>query len=112
MTHLTDMAVNRQQDAYLDEGNDLAIVSGLENTKQSAALQVLDETDDLIGEVLNGNQLTKLRGRIRTELQADPELSTVHEVKLVSIDDNKNKVNIEVKAEPSDVELTIPVPEN
>lgn len=110
MVHLTDMAVNRQQDIYPNEGGDWALVSGLDNTKQSAALQVLDEADDLVGEQLTSNQLTKLRGRIRTEVEGDSEIEAVHEVRIKSIDKQKNEVNVHVSATPNDVPLTIPIP--
>lgn len=90
----TDLAINENKDIYLDEGNDLAVINGKAQLRQSVGIDVMDELQKFVGGRLTGPNIGRLEERIRKGLDDDPQLSNVRNVTIRTFDRRNNTIEI------------------
>lgn len=98
MTHRpTDLRVDADTlDLFIDQSNDLATISGLEQLQQSVSLDVLDVTRSLRGESITGEHLGLLEERVRESLQQDEQVGDVQSVDAKEFDRRDNRIKLDV----------------
>lgn len=92
----TDLDINKQKDIHLDSANDLATTSGVAQIEQSVGLDVLDITQDFVGEHFNGEQIGRLEDGIRRSLQQDEQVLTVRQVEISAYNPSTGKVEVDI----------------
>lgn len=102
---LRDLEVQRN-DIGLDDGGDLAFVTGMDNVKQSVALDIRDVTHFDVGGTLTSDTTFALRDEIKRSLQTDPQITTPITVELDSVDKNAGVVNFAITTRDNE-EFTI-----
>lgn len=90
----TDLRLNEEKDIHLDAGNDLALVSGEEQLRQSIGIDVLDEISAFVGSRITGTNIGRLEERIRKGLNDDPQLAAVRNVTIEQFDRRDDTVEI------------------
>lgn len=90
----TDLAINDEKDIYLDDGNDLALVNGVQQLRQSVGIDVMDELQAFIGGRITGTTIGRLEERIRRGLDDDPQLAGVRDVTIQEYDRGEETVLI------------------
>jgi len=90
----TDLKLNEGKDIHLDTGNDLALVSGKQQLRQSIGIDVLDEISAFIGGRITGTNIGRLEERIRKGLDEDPQLAEVRNVTIEQFDRRDDTVEI------------------
>jgi hypothetical protein len=104
----TDIELSQDKDVFLDDGNDLALVSGQTQLQQSVAIDVFDELQDFVGGRLTGQRIGLLEERIRNGLNDDPQVGEVVQVNVTEYNRSTSTVDIEVQvADDEDFELTL-----
>lgn len=104
----TDLDLDSNRDTHLDETNDLAVTSGVEQLQQSVGIDVMDELEDFVAGRLTGENIGRLEERIRQGLDADPQLSDVRNVTIEQFNRQNNTVQIGVHVvENEDFTLTV-----
>lgn len=105
MTHKkypTDLDLNSEKDVHLDDANDLALVSGVAQLRQSIAIDVMDELQDLVGSPVTPEEIGLLEESIREGLNEDPQLKEVVNVTVTEYDRGNNSITIEARTIDSD----------
>lgn len=77
---VTDVAVDENLDIFIDDTNDIGVVTGSEQLEQSVALDILDVTRDFVGRRLSANNVGILEERIRQSLESDEQLGPIESV--------------------------------
>lgn len=103
-----DIAIDESRDVFLDDTNDLALVSGSEQLEQSIAIDVLDETQLLVGSRISAQSLGLLEQRIKEALNEDPQVGTVRNVSVSKFDKRDDTVTVNVSLSEND-DFTIDV---
>jgi len=93
----TDLDLDPDKDIHLDGANDLALVSGVDQLKQSVAIDVMDEIQDFIGGRVTGRNIGLLEERLRQAFNDDPQLDEVVSVNITQYDQRTNELTIEAK---------------
>lgn len=91
-----DIALNEDGDVYLDDVNDLALVSGRAQLQQSIAIDVLDVTEQFVGRRVTAQSVGLLEQRILEALEEDPQVGTIREVTVEEFDRRNNSVTAQV----------------
>jgi 2-polyprenyl-6-methoxyphenol hydroxylase-like FAD-dependent oxidoreductase len=103
-----DIGIDQNRDVYLDDGNDLGLVSGNAQLEQSVAIDVLDETRRFIGSTVTAQTIGLLEQRIGEGLADDPQVATIRDVSVEEFDKRDNSVTVSVSvAEDEDFTLTV-----
>lgn len=92
---LTDLLIDRN-DIRLNKTNDIALVDGIENVKQSVALDVRDITHFAIGSNINANTIYDVTAAIERSLAADPQITAPTTVELQSINKDANELQFDI----------------
>lgn len=103
-----DIAIGTDQDIFLDDTNDLALVSGDAQLEQSIAIDVLDVTEQFVGSSITAQSIGLLEQRIREALNDDPQVGTVRDVNVSEYDKRTNSITAEVSLS-EDEDFTIEV---
>lgn len=106
----TDLDLTSDRDIHLDGGNDLATTSGLSQLEQSVGIDVLDATQEFVGEPLTGQSLGLLEERLRQSLNQDEQLDGVTTVNVEEYDRRTGSVTFTVVVS-QDEDFTITVTE-
>jgi len=91
----TDLDLDSSKDVYLDGSNDLAVVSGEAQLRQSVAIDAMDEIQEFIGGRVTGKNVGLLEERLRRAFNDDPQLDEVVNVNVVEYDRRTNELVIE-----------------
>lgn len=91
-----DIALNEDADVYLDDVNDLALVSGNDQLQQSIAIDVLDVTQQFVGSKISAQSVGLLEQRILEALNEDPQVGTIRNVSVEEFDRRNNSVTVQV----------------
>lgn len=103
-----DIAIDANRDIFLDDTNDLALVSGDAQLEQSVAIDVLDETQTFIGGKLTSQNVSLLEERMREALDDDPQIGDVISVTIDEYDRRNNSITASVRVTEND-DFTITV---
>lgn len=93
---VTDLGLNENKDVYIDSSNDLGLVSGIDQLTQSVGIDVFDETSQLIGNKLTGQQIGRIESQITAALNDDPQLADVVDVTIESYNITNGTIDISV----------------
>lgn len=93
----TDIDLNSDKDVHLNGANDLALVGGEEQLRQSVAIDVMDEIEDFIGGRVTGKTLGLLEERFLQAFNDDPQLDEVISVNIKQYDRRTDELIIEAK---------------
>jgi hypothetical protein len=105
---VTDIALSQDKDIHLDDGNDLALVSGQQQLQQSVAIDVFDELQDFVAGRITGQEVGLLEERIRVGLNEDPQVGEIVRVNVTEYNQTSSTIDVEVQvADNEDFELTI-----
>jgi len=105
-----DIALNSDQDVYLDAGNDLALVAGNNTVVQSIAIAVGNVSELLVGERLRPQTIQTVEKEIRDALDSDPQVEQVLDVTVEEFDTTTDTLTVSVKLiGQEDIETPIPV---
>lgn len=91
---MSDIHLNSNFEVEIDDGGDLKQVSGVERVRQSVAVHVEAETQDLVGEVYALD--TKYRSRVRRAIRNHPLLPEVEDISITEVVTEDNVYEIEV----------------
>jgi hypothetical protein len=108
MEYPTDFNLNSSKDVYVDASNDIALVSGVAQLRQSVAIDVFDETSQLIGGKVTGQDFGRIESAIRESLNDDPQLAEVQQVSVEEFNKDTNEVTVTVLTTANN-EFTLPV---
>lgn len=103
-----DIAIDSGKDIFLNDANDLALVSGREQLQQSIAIDVLDVTRDFVGSSITAQSIGLLEQRILEALEDDPQVGVIRDVSIMEFDKRTNTVTVEVSLAEND-DFTIEV---
>jgi len=103
-----DIAIGTDQDIFLDDTNDLALVSGDAQLEQSIAIDVLDVTEQFVGSAITAQSIGLLEQRIREALNDDPQVGTVRDVNVSEYDKRTRAITADVSLS-EDEDFTIEV---
>lgn len=92
---LRDLLIKRD-DIILNQTNDLELVSGIDNVKQSVALDVRDVAHFAVGSSITSTTIYELTAAIERSLATDPQITPPTSVKLESINQDANILNYHV----------------
>jgi len=104
----TDIALNEHKDVFIDDGNDIATVTGEKQLIQSVAINVFDETFASIGAPLSGEEIASIESDIFDALDTDPQISTVQSVRVDSYNVDEGSVTVTVETVAND-DFTLPI---
>lgn len=107
---VTDLRVNDDIDVYIDQANDLATISGIEQLEQSTGLDVLNQVRQFSGGKLTGESVGLLEERVRASLQSDPQIDRIITVSVSEYNRETGDVALDVVATENDdftIELTL-----
>lgn len=107
---VTDLRVNDDIDVYIDQANDLATISGIEQLEQSTGLDVLNQVRQFSGGKLTGESVGLLEERVRVSLQSDPQIDRIITVSVSEYNRETGDVALDVVATENDdftIELTL-----
>jgi hypothetical protein len=108
---LVDLTVARN-DIRVNETHDLALISGIENVKQSVALDVRDVAHFHVGDQLTSNNVFDVRAQVERSLNADPQISAPTSVVVDAVDLESHTINFTVTTHDNeDFTLDIVLPE-
>mgnify|MGYP000565407382 CR=1 FL=1 len=96
MEYPTDLRLNEDKDIAIDDANDLALVSGVDQLEQSVAIGVLDEIQTFLGSRVTGARIGRLEERIQTGLSEDPQVGTITNVSVETFDRQTNTISVDV----------------
>lgn len=91
----TDLDLNSDKDIHLDGANDLALVGGERQLRQSVAIDAMDEIQEFIGGRVTGKNVGLLEERLRQAFNDDPQLDEVVSVNVVEYDRRTDELTIE-----------------
>lgn len=91
-----DIAINEDKEVYLDDVNDLAIVSGDDQLEQSIAIDVMDVTQRFAGRRVTAQSIGLLEQRILEALEEDPQVGTIRMVSVEEFDKRNDTVTVAV----------------
>jgi hypothetical protein len=91
-----DIALNDDADVFLDDANDLALVAGDAQLEQSIAIDVLDVTQQFVGDRISAQTIGLLEQRIREGLEEDPQVGIIRDVSVESFDKRDRTVTVDV----------------
>lgn len=100
--YLQDLDLNSDGDIHTDDGNDLALTSGLDNLEQSININAGNAVEDFIGGNVNGTKIAILEERLTNALDADPQVSSVQDVSLEQFDKQTNSLSLDVLVEENE----------
>lgn len=97
----TDLELDSDKDVHLDGANDLAVIGGLGQLSQSVAIDVMDVTQDFIGQPITGATVGLLEEQIRQSISDDPQVETPTTVDVTTYDKRNRSVTavVETKAD-------------
>jgi len=91
----TDLDLDSSKDIHLSGANDLSLVSGEDQLKQSVAIDAMDEIQEFIGGRVTGKNVGLLEERLRQAFNDDPQLDEVVSVNVVEYDRRTDALTIE-----------------
>lgn len=90
----TDLDLDSGKDIHLSGANDLALVSGEAQLRQSVAIDAMDEIEAFIGGRVTGKNVGLLEERLRQAFNDDPQLDQVINVNVVEYDRRSEEIKI------------------
>lgn len=96
MDYPTDAYLDENRDLQIDQGGDIATISGFEQLEQSVELDVLDAVRNFIGEGLTGRNVGLLEQRVEAALKRDEQVGEILTVNLSEYNQETGSVKLEV----------------
>jgi ethanolamine utilization protein EutA (predicted chaperonin) len=97
MDEISDLQLNVDRDIYLNGTNDLSLTEGIETVEQSVGIELGAETTQLLGTQLDGANLRKFGADVERRLNNDPQISTVEDISITSVNQNEGFVEFSVR---------------
>lgn len=104
----TDLYLNKDKDVFIDASNDLATISGVSQLEQSVALDVVNVTQNFVGEELTGKDVGLVEENVRQSLARDEQVETIHSVEAKQYDRSTGKMTLDIRLVEND-DFTIEV---
>lgn len=96
MTDVVDIAIGSDRDVYLDDANDVALVSGKQALQQSISIHATDAIREFVSSGIDATSLALLEERLRNALNEDPQVGEVWSVTVNEFDKRNDTLKMEV----------------
>lgn len=94
--NLIDYELTEDRDIGWTETNDISPVQGRDNVRQSAVIDVMNQTSSEVGDILDTDTIQTLLGNIFDSVNNDVQIGDVEEVRIVSINEAENSLRVSV----------------
>lgn len=90
----TDLELNKNDDVFTDDTNDLSLISGRGNLEQSIRINAGDAISRFIGTKVTGQKIGLMEQRLTEALEDDPQVTNVENVTIEEVNRQSNSIKI------------------